>query len=285
MATVVKLNLRSSCNSEDPAAPDGIRHVPAFTEEVDLDDLTPKARAFAEAIHACPGHQPLDIRLRTGRLKGDSPNFAIRFGDDPVKAAEPEEVVVRNWSPLRADSPMSAVEWLEREIRTVPLDAYPVGPAGGAPVPSMEAGAADRYLTRDTILEYMREAGHPMDVSAWDTLRGTGHLPEPDRYVCGRPQWKPDTIDAFLNRPVELWPISQVAEYLGYSGDSATGSARKQLHRWGLTPASRAPGRGGESLYAADQITAAQTHRPGKGRRNAQRSDGRFTSADGQATK
>ncbi|WP_331723415.1 hypothetical protein [Streptomyces atratus] len=278
--TIVKLNLRSSCNTQDPSAPDGLRHVPAFSEDVDLDDLTPKARAFAEAIHACPGHQPLDIRLRTGRLEGDSPNFAIRYGDDPVRAAEPEEVSVRNWSPLRADSPMSAAEWLEREIRTIPADAYPVGPIDGGPVPSMEAGAADRVLVRENILSYLRNHGCPMAVTEWDTLRGTGHLPEPDRYVCGRPQWRVETVDAYISRDVDLWTISQVAEYLGYSGDSATGSARKQLHRWGFAAAGRAPGRGGESLYAADQIIAAHAHRPGKGRRGAARSSGKFAAAE-----
>ena len=262
----VKLNLRRSCNTDDPTAPEGLRYVPAFSEEVDLDTLTPKARALAEAIHGCLGHQPLAIVLRTGRLKGDSPNFTYIWGDNAAKAAEPEQVTVRNWSVMRADSPMSAVEWLEREARTIPLSAYPVGPVGGEPVPSMEAGADDQYLTRDSVLDYMRTQDCPMDVTAWDTLRGTGHLPEPDRYVCGRPQWRPETIDAYASRDRELWPISRIAEYLGYSGSSATGSARKQLSRWGFVAEGRAPGRGGESLYAADQIQAAHTHRPGRGR-------------------
>ncbi|MEU9470461.1 hypothetical protein AB0D78_28355 [Streptomyces avermitilis] len=274
----MKLSLRKGCNVEDEAT--RVRYMAAFSETVELDDLTPRARALAEAIHACPGHQPLDIVLRTGRLKGDSPNFTYIWGDNAAKAAEPEQVTVRNWSVMRADSPMSAVEWLEREARTIPLSAYPVGPVGGEPVPSMEAGAGDQYLTRDSILDYMRNRGYPMDVKAWDTLRGTGHLPEPGRYVCGRPQWKPEAIDAYVNRDPELWPISRVAEFLGYEGQSATGSARKQLYRWGFTPAGRAPGRGGESLYAADQIQAAQSARPGKGRRGADREGGKFAAPD-----
>jgi hypothetical protein len=82
--------------------------------------------------------------------------------------------------------------------------------------------------------------------------------------------------------PVELWSIRRVAEYLGYSGPSATGSARKQLHRWGIRPEGRAPGRGGESLYAADQVQAAHESRLGKGRHGATRgAGGRFTGPDG----
>ncbi|WP_438289605.1 hypothetical protein [Streptomyces sp. HUAS TT7] len=106
-----------------------------------------------------------------------------------------------------------------------------------------------------------------MSLTGWDTLKDTGALPTPDRYVDGRPQWHPDTLARYAGRRRELRPVSRVAEYLGYTGSSATGTTRKQLSRWGLLPEGRGPGRGGESLYAADQITAAHTHRPGRGAR------------------
>lgn len=82
-----------------------------------------------------------------------------------------------------------------------------------------------------------------------------------------------DDIEAFgaieidgWGGPEELWTVSEVAKYLGYSGDSANGSARKQLSRWGLKPEGRQPGRGGESLFAADQVRDAHENRPGRGR-------------------
>ncbi|MGP3737965.1 hypothetical protein ACTWJ9_33180 (plasmid) [Streptomyces sp. GDS52] len=259
MTSIVKLHLRKG----------------GQLEEVDLDTLTPKARALAEAIHACPGHQPIGVVCATGQTKGDNPSFRLIHGHTPEAdglAAEPHLVTIRNFGLIPADSPTPAEEWLEREAGALPLDAYPVAGVTSsvgqatARVPSADLAAADRYLTRDAVLAYMRDAGQPMDVKAWDTLRGTGHLPEPDRYVLRRPQWRPETIDAYLARDRELWPLSRVAEVLGYSGQSATGSARKQLSRWGITAAGRAPGRGGESLYAADQVEAARTHRPGRGR-------------------
>ena len=273
MSTIVKLHLRKGGPLED----------------VDLDTLTPKARALAEAIHDCPGHQPIGVVCVTGQTKGDNPNFELLHGTGPkadALAAEPLVVTMRNFGLIPADSPTTAADWLEREAIGLPLDAYPVagvtsrvGAATGR-VPSADAAAADRYLSRDGVLHWMREAGQPMGIQEWDTLRGTGHLPEPDRYVLGRPQWRPETIDAYLSRDVELWPVGKVAEVLGYTGVSAAGSARKQLSRWGLTAAGRAPGRGGESLYAADKVKAVQAHRPGSGRRGAARAGGKFTAPE-----
>lgn len=258
-------------------------------EDVDLDTLTPRARALAEAVHACPGHQPIGVVCATGQTKGDNRNFRLLHGEGEAAdalAAEPHVVIVRNFGLIPADSPTSAADWLEREAIGLPLGAYPisgvtssVGTATGR-VPSADAAATDRYLDRSRVLDYMMDAGQAMSPQAWDTLIGTGHLPEPDRYVLGRPQWKPETIDAYLSRGPELWPLSKVAEALGYNGPSAGGSARKQLFRWGFTAAGRVPGRGGESLYAADQVQAAHAHRPGSGRRGADRVGGRFTTSD-----
>jgi hypothetical protein len=45
------------------------------------------------------------------------------------------------------------------------------------------------------------------------------------------PLWHVDDLDAYIARDCEQWPLSRVAEYLGYSSPSATGSARKQLSR------------------------------------------------------
>lgn len=94
------------------------------------------------------------------------------------------------------------------------------------------------------------------------------------------PLWALEDLDAYAGRDYELWPISRVTEHLGYSGPSATGSARKQLSRWGLYAVDRAPGRGGEARFAADQVQAAHAARPGKGRHGATRAaGGKFTSA------
>jgi hypothetical protein len=61
----------------------------------------------------------------------------------------------------------------------------------------------------------------------------------------------------------EQWKLSDVAAYL----DITPGSARVQMRRWGIEAVGRAPGRGGESLFAADQVRAAHLNRPGRGHR------------------
>ncbi|MEU8936153.1 hypothetical protein AB0D30_40495 [Streptomyces sp. NPDC048409] len=74
--------------------------------------------------------------------------------------------------------------------------------------------------------------------------------------------------------------MSVVAAYLGFAGKSATGSARKQLSRWGIAATSREPGRSGESLHPAAQVRAAHEARPGPGRRDGARGQGgRFTAS------
>lgn len=60
----------------------------------------------------------------------------------------------------------------------------------------------------------------------------------------------------------ETMTTTQAAEYLGLGSPHA---ARKQLHRWGVAPVSRRPGRAGESLYDAEQVRTAKAAAPGRG--------------------
>jgi hypothetical protein len=264
--------------------------VAPFSETVDLDTLTPKARALAEAIHASAGHQPIGVVCATGQVEGDSPNFAYRWGTGPEADARrnrPVTTVVR-FTPLRADSVTTAEDWLETQARDLALDVYPIAGSRDSlhpldeRVPSADAAAEDRCLRRDPARSHLAQNhGLIMSPNLWSRLMSAGHLPEPRHYALnGRlPLWHVDDIDAYGTRTYEKWTIRQVAEHLGYQGPSATGSARKQLSRWELDAVGRAPGRGGESLYAADQVQALHAARPGRGRHGAAREGGKFTTS------
>lgn len=259
--------------------------------EVDLDALTPKARAFAEAIHASTGHRPLGVLVDTGRTKGENPNHALLHGTglkaDEI-AAQPDLRFMGNLELIPRTAHTSPEEWLEYNARQMPYDAWPIAGARSRVeplterVPSAEAAREDRCLTRDQALHYLGDKVglyHLVSNEAWTMLQKAGNAPAPRHYALGgrMPLWHVDDLEAYAARDYERWTISQVAEFLGYDGPSATGSARKQLSRWGLYSLGRGSGRGGESLYAADQVQAAHAARPGKGRHGAPRQGGRFT--------
>ncbi|MFJ9799835.1 hypothetical protein [Streptomyces sp. NPDC101145] len=277
MPTPVTLNIRRACGD-----------IPAFPDTVDLDTLTPKARALAEAIHASSGHQARGVVCATGLTEGDDPNFAYKWGNGPEAAARRNRPVTMIFRPtrLRADSEVTAEGWLETQARTLGLDVYPItgmlDPITPLKerVPSAGAAAEDRCLSRDAARSRLaQDQGLVMSPNLWSRLMSAGHLPEPRHYALGGqlPLWHVDDIDAYGTRDYEQWTISEVAEHLGYQGASATGSARKQLSRWELYPVGRAPGRTGENLYPADQVRALHAARPGRGRHGAARDGGKFT--------
>lgn len=274
MSSIVTLSIRKS---SDPI-------------DIDLDTLTPKTRAFAEAIHMSTGHQPLGVLCDTGRTKGENPNHAYLYGTGPDAAeigGQPDLRFMGNLEPLPRDAVTSPEEWLEYNARQMPYDAWPIAGAKSRMeplterVPSAEAAREDRCLTRDQTLRYLADRSDRSIVlsnDAWIILQKAGNAPQPRHWALGgrMPLWHVDDLDAYAARDFERWTITRVAEYLGYSGPSAAGSARKQLSRWGLAAVDRAPGRGGEARYAADQVGAAHAARPGKGRHGAHREGGRF---------
>lgn len=63
----------------------------------------------------------------------------------------------------------------------------------------------------------------------------------------------------------ELWTPEQVAEHMGVKPDSV----RRALHRLGVRPVAREPGRAGRNLYDPAQVRAAAAGMPRKSKRGA----------------
>jgi hypothetical protein len=202
-----------------------------------------------------------------------------------------------DWGDLERHGINQATDWWCETVRR---------PARGDAIASLYPPGAGRYhqlieLTLSAEDLYETEAvGHQAirlgrllvrlladqgDREAWQGLKGKG-LPSgypkmvrewAAEYAELGPQCPPLELDC-AGRAGELWTVSMVAAYLGYSGPSATGSARKQLSRWGIVSQGREPGRRGQSQYLASEVQAAQADRPGKGRHGASREEGgRFT--------
>jgi hypothetical protein len=62
----------------------------------------------------------------------------------------------------------------------------------------------------------------------------------------------------------DLWNTERVREELGAG---TIRSASRTLHRLGINPVSREPGRSGQNLYDAAEVAAAIAARPGQGRK------------------
>lgn len=208
MPTIVKLLLRQDCADAD-AEPDMDGRYPWITarpDEVDLDQLTPRARALAECVAQMPGSNSRagEILCRHPSLTRhemiSSPEVWLR----PEQMDQPAQMGWARWDAYRADSDVTAAEYLERQARKIPHDwaiisaRWWLGPQQ-QPVPSSAASANDRYLTRDQVLDYMRERGRDISVRTWSGYTARNQAPKADRHIGRTPLWRPETIDAFLD--------------------------------------------------------------------------------------
>lgn len=149
-------------------------------------------------------------------------------------------------TPLRADSVTPPEEWLERRAHGLAHDVYPIAGSQDslstltARVPSADAARDDRCLTLDWVRPYLADSpyladthGLAMSPTGWSLLWKAGRLPAPRHNAQGGQLllWHVDGVDAYACRECERWPLSQVAQFLGYSGPSAAGTARRQLSR------------------------------------------------------
>ncbi|MFJ8856731.1 hypothetical protein [Streptomyces sp. NPDC102437] len=237
------------------------------------------------------GHQPLGVLCDTGRTKGDNPNHAYMYGTGPAAdeiGSQPDLRFMTNLELLPRNAETTPENWLEYNARQMPYDAWPIAGAKSRMepleerVPSAEAAREDRCLTRDQAVRYLTDRSDRKIVigkEGWIRLQKAGNAPAPRHYALDglMPLWHVNDLDAYATRDYELWPVSWIAEYLGYTGTAASATARKQLSRWNVFPVTRQPGANGEHMYADDQVRALHAHRPGKGRHGAARDGGKFT--------
>lgn len=168
-------------------------------DTVDLDQLSPRARALAEAVAAAPLQTAADIWMEHDKpIRDVDPDWQLWHTED--EAALPERRPWRGWAHYPIDSTVSPVDYLEREARKIPPSWHVLGHLPGTPVPSLDEGAADEGMTRDMVLRYLRAAGRPIAVSTWSGYVARGQAPKPARKVGRTPLWDQADIDAWLSR-------------------------------------------------------------------------------------
>lgn len=209
MPTPVTLLLRT--DAKHVSAGDRITWTIARPDTVDLDQLTPRARALAEAVAQFPGGRKGAGEIRcqhTSKTRGElTPNADIWLS--PEQQAEP---AIQNWSAwdkYRADSEMPAAEYLERQARKIPPDwSIVLGRSTAAPLPapvaSAQAGAADDRLTvRGVIDRLASKHDRHIQPGTWRSYVARDQAPKPVDTVGRESLWSPADVD--------IWAAAQKA--------------------------------------------------------------------------
>lgn len=164
-------------------------------EEVDLDALSPMARALAESVDQRESKAKGVIWIRSRR-----PLREIIVGDgaelfySAEELDQPDQQPWSGWSPYREDSPATPVEYLEYTARQIPLGWHPIGAHPQTPVPSSEAASGQQLLTRNQLVAYLHRLGHPVSLDTWSSYVSRGLAPQPSKRIGRTPLWSEDVV-------------------------------------------------------------------------------------------
>ncbi|MBN6054497.1 hypothetical protein JYK22_21325, partial [Nonomuraea sp. RK-328] len=164
-------------------------------DEVDLDRLSPRARALAEAIAASPTATAAEVWVES-----DQP-IRERMRDwehwySPERADQPERRAWRGWSKYPATSDKDPHTWLEEQAAKIPAGWHVLGPTPHERVPS----SSDTGMTMEQVLAYLASVGRHIKPSTWRAYVAREQAPQPVRHVGRTPLWDPSEIAAFAGQ-------------------------------------------------------------------------------------
>lgn len=170
---------------------------PDTERTIDLDTLTPKARAVAEAIAQARAAR---ILLRSNRPRRDlyRPEDAERFFTED-ELCEPETTGHSSWWKCVPSTPQELHRWLEWEARKFPRH-YPIAD-NKTDLPSSQDARLDDGLTVDQVLELIRlvAPGKQPGKDAWmrKATKGVDGYPAPVRHNGYRSLWSEAQVREF----------------------------------------------------------------------------------------
>lgn len=180
---------------------DRVTSTPAPHDEVELDELSPRARALAKAVSHCPGAVAGTIRLRaTQRIRDVQPHWEQYF--TPEQAEQPLTMDWARWDTYPADSSLPPAEWLERQAAKIPPGWRIVGATqsslGGEPL--VQVDDSSTLMTAEQVVAYIAPHGKHMTAASW---RSKSHpskrlAPAPADRVGRTPLWEQADVDAWL---------------------------------------------------------------------------------------
>ena len=201
--TIVKLTLREPCPTIGPDGqvvdgPDGrTLWVYPSPDEVDLDRLSPRARALAEAVAATHTRDRVAVAIESDRpIREIVPTWQALY-----TAAQADQCLrgeFRAWDQWPADREQDPHAYLERQAAKIPAGWHPVGqwPAY-QPTPTQDTG-----MTTAQVIATLRGRGVVIAESTWRSYVSRGQAPAPVRRVGSTPLWDPaDVVEWLGSRP------------------------------------------------------------------------------------
>lgn len=192
MPKIVSLKLRSDARRyhEDT---DTLEDVFATYEDIDLDRLSPRARALAEAIAASPLRTKADIWMESDQpIRERTPDWHHWYTEE--RASQPERRSWRGWAKYPATSPTDPHRYLETEAAKIPPGWHVLGADPRTPV---QPGADEQLMTRHQVLTYLASHGRVIKPGTWDSYVTRDQAPRPATRVGRTPLWSPADIAAF----------------------------------------------------------------------------------------
>ena len=120
--------------------------VPAPRDTVDLNRLSPRARALAQAVAASLGGNASFVWIECDRPRGDAYTAEERAAySDPALDDQPVRQEWSAWDRFYADSPEDAYWYLERQAAKIPDGWHIIGPDPHTRVAAPEQPAEDWY--------------------------------------------------------------------------------------------------------------------------------------------
>lgn len=171
-------------------------HIGGEQVKVDPDQLTPTARALAEAIAAHPARVAGDIWMEADApIRDTMPDWELWY--TPEQAARPERRPWRGWS----SSPLGPAEdphaRLEYEARKIPSGWHVLGANPRTALP--DAGPI-REATSAQVLAFLNARGRRITPATWRSYVSRGQAPAPLRTVGRTPLWDLNEISRWHSR-------------------------------------------------------------------------------------
>lgn len=203
--TTVKITLRHAAPRVDESGelmygPGGrVRHKAAFAEAIDLDRLSPRARALAEAAHDAQHPDQMGDQSVVW-MEADQPRRETMADWElwltPEQADQPDRRPWNGWAKYPSTSELDPHDYLEREAAKIPAGWHVLGARPGQRAPS----SGDTGMTRDQVLRYLRDKGRDIKPGTWTGYVTRNQAPQPVRHIGRTPLWDPKDIQEYATR-------------------------------------------------------------------------------------